>query len=601
METLARLIEWANENEGLLQALAMLGGIGALLLSFLRQRTAATERAEAREPVPSKLVVGPVPESERTRLIAVFGGFGGEAVTDEGLLVVGFGDADDAGRAALEAWQTLDRDSRRETAFLICERTAPVPELGEFPGEIRVSPAIQRALLDATDLHTARHGRGAVPFVLSAAGPAYLRRFGLPAMGAALVLVAAGWWFGWGSGETTLPHRPRADAASIAVLPFANLGEGGEHDFFADGVTEDIIGSLGRFSDLIVIAWSAVRHYRDAPVVAQDAGRALNVRYTVDGSIRRSPERVRVSVQLTEAKSGVLLWSNRFDRPLEDIFAVQDEVVLGIVGALATEVRNIERSRAQAKPTDSLSAYEYSLRGRQRLQELTRSSNLAARDMFERALELDPNFAAAHAALGWTYNYDAAYGWTTQIERALHIAEERASEALRLDPNVASAYTLLSQVHVYHDRLDLALDAIDRSIELNPSSAESHAHRSWVMIAAGHSEEAVISGEMARRFDPNSLPVVFGNLGWAYFLEGRHQEAVGVFERAVDLSADYAFAHIGLTATYAALERWEEARKAAAEVRRVNPFFDSELFAELFKDADDRELAVSALREAGLE
>ncbi|NNL86774.1 MAG: adenylate cyclase, partial [Myxococcales bacterium] len=211
---------------------------------------------------------------------------------------------------------------------------------------------------------------------------------------------------------------PLSDRPSIAVLPFANVGNKSEEDYFADGVTEDIIATLGRFSNLVVMAWNAVRPYKATPDVSLEVSRDLNVRYLVDGSIRRSPDRVRVSVQLTEAATGVLLWSDRFDRSIDDIFVVQDEIVQGIVGSLAAEVGALEDQRALAKPTDSLSAYDYFLRGRRHLRGLTRPANLAAREMFEKAIEIDPEFAAAYAGLGWTHNYDAAYGWHTEPDRA---------------------------------------------------------------------------------------------------------------------------------------------------------------------------------------
>ena len=391
------------------------------------------------------------------------------------------------------------------------------------------------------------------------------------------------------------------DAPAIAILPFANMSADPQQEYFVDGVTQDIIASLGRFTTLAVMSWNAVRSYKRADAQPQEVSRALNVRYLVDGSIRRLDERLRVTVQLTNAANGLLLWSERFDRPIDDVFTVQDEIVLGVVGALAVEVDSHEHQRTFEKPTESHTAYDYVLKGQRNLQELTRSANYAARNMFEKAIALDPQYAAAHAGLGWTYNYDAAYGWTVRPDHALQTAHEFARQAIQLDPNSASAYTLLSQIHVYKRRYELAVAAIDQAIRINPSAAESHAHRGWVMLASGQPDESIKSSETALRFDPSSPPLILGNLGWAYYFDERYEDAVALLERAQTKNADYAFAVVGLVVSYAEMGRVAGTERALTALRRVSTFFDIAAFSQLFQQSADQERIAAALRGAGLD
>ena len=185
----------------------------------------------------------------------------------------------------------------------------------------------------------------------------------------------------------------------MAVLPFKNLSGDPGHDFFSDGITEDVLAALGRFSNLLVISKSSSFPFKDSNLAPAEIGRLLNARYLLDGSIRRSGNRVRVGVQLIEATTGRLVWSETYNAEIEDIFAVQDTIAKSVVGAAAVELTRFERERALAKPTSNLAAYEYVLRGRRALSHETRETNDEAIDLFQRAIALDPNYADAYAAL----------------------------------------------------------------------------------------------------------------------------------------------------------------------------------------------------------
>jgi tetratricopeptide (TPR) repeat protein len=366
-------------------------------------------------------------------------------------------------------------------------------------------------------------------------------------------------------------------------------------------MTQDIIGALSRFSNLRMMSWDAVSQYEAATPPLDQVTRDLGVRYVVRGSVRRDPDRMRVAVRLTDAVGGVLLWSRRYDKDLDDLFAVQEEITQGVVGALAVQLTAIEQERAFAKPTDNLDAYDYVLRGRQHFARETRSQNLKARALFEKAIDLAPDYAEAFVALGWTYNHDAAYGWAERPERSLQRGFDLAQEAIRHDPSSSSAHTILSNVHVHRQRHDLGLVEIDRAIDLNPSEAEAHGWRGFILLALGRTAESIDDSETALRFNPNSPPSVSGNLGWAYFLEGRYDDAVATLESSLGQHPDVLFGHLALAASYAASDRPDDAARAAANARRLHPFFEARPFSELFRDADHRVRIVQALQSAGLE
>ena len=230
---------------------------------------------------------------------------------------------------------------------------------------------------------------------------------------------------------------------SVAVVPFKNLSADAGHDFFSDGITEDVIKALGRFSNLLVISKSASFRFKDSTASPADIGRLLDARYLLEGSIRRAGDRVRVSVELTEATTGRLVWSETYDAEVDDIFAVQDKIAKRVVGAAAVELTRFERERVLAKPTSNLAAYEYVLRGRDALLHDTRDSNDKAGELFQSAIDLDPNYADAYAALGGSYLEAVVSGWSEFRTEDLERAEALAEKALALDPattRVSSAW-----------------------------------------------------------------------------------------------------------------------------------------------------------------
>jgi class 3 adenylate cyclase/TolB-like protein/predicted negative regulator of RcsB-dependent stress response len=301
------------------------------------------------------------------------------------------------------------------------------------------------------------------------------------------------------------PHR-LAGRLSVAVLPFKNLSGDAGQDFFSAGITEDVITALGRFSNLLVVAKSASFQLKDRNLSPAEIGRLLDVRYLLVGSVRRAGDRLRVNVGLTDAATDRNVWSEAYDAEVKDIFDVQQDIARRVVGAAAVKLTRFERDRALAKPTESLAAYEYVLRGREHLSRANRDSNDEAQDMFQRAIDIDPSYAEAYAELGLTLCEAVASGWTEFIGDDLARAETLAQKALSLDSASTTAYRLLADVHLARRNFDLALGQIDRALEINPSNAESFVRRGEILVWAGRAAEALRWLEGALRLDNANAP-----------------------------------------------------------------------------------------------
>jgi adenylate cyclase len=281
-----------------------------------------------------------------------------------------------------------------------------------------------------------------------------------------------------------------------------------------------------------------------------------------------------MTAQLIDALSGRHLWSDRYDGELKDLFAVQDEIPRSVVAALAIKLIGLETERAFAKPTDNLEAYDYVLRGREYIAAGTDQANSEARSLFERAIRLDPAYASAYAALGWTWLMAAESGWTEFRADALQQAESLAAKAIGLDDGNAEAHGLLGSVYLDRGQYDLAINEQARAIALNPSDAASYAAQGAVLLFTGHPKEAIGPFETATRLNPSgSRNLLKAAAGWAYYIVQRYDDAVRVLERAARNFPDDYYIHAGLAAAYAKLGRTADASRAAAAVLKAWPFF----------------------------
>lgn len=434
----------------------------------------------------------------------------------------------------------------------------------------------------------------------------------MAAAAAVVLLVAAGSLAAWQAGLLSpAPSQPSvanlatparlAERTSVAVMPFKNLSPDPGQDFLADGITEDIINALGRFSNLLIAAKSASFQFKGRNVTPEEAGRALDVRYLVEGSVRHAGDKLRIAVELTDAAKGVHLWSDIYDTTKKDIFTVQDQISERIVGATAVKLTRLERERVLQKPPANLSAYEYLLRGRADLSNPTRQANEEARIAFRHAIELDPNFAPAYVALGWSYYEAAVSGWAEFRDDEINQAETLGNKALALDPVSSGAFQLLANLDVFRREYGRALARIDRALALNPSDAESFRVRGHILLWSGKPAEALSWIEGALRLDPAN-PVATNNLGIARYLVGDYADAAAVLERSLSRSSSRALqlnAHTIVAAAYAKLGKTEEADRERQQVLRLSPFFDPERFAEQYGTTDARDRILDGLREAG--
>lgn len=390
--------------------------------------------------------------------------------------------------------------------------------------------------------------------------------------------------------------RPKG-RVSIAVLPLAALDSTSE-DYFADGLTEDIINALARFSDVSVLSLRTVASYKGRSPAAGEIARELKVNYLAEGSVRRNADRLRITMRLADATSGQVIWTDQFDTHADQVFAVQDEITRKITGSLAVRITSSEQARISSRPVTSLETYELVLRGREMLTRLTRTATSNARTMFERALELDPNYAPAYVGLGRVDLISVHLGWTADPAGTLRRAESHARKAIGIDEFNPLALALLGRIHTRLGEYDRAVELLRRAVALNPSEPESNASFGDALLWNGDIGEALKALEVAAQLDPRLSSEHLFNLGAAYFLLGEHTRAAQILERSVSRQDGNAFIYALLAATYADAGRKEDASHAINELRRLNPVFDFERFGTLFRNPDHREKIAAALRSA---
>ncbi|MET4691052.1 adenylate/guanylate cyclase domain-containing protein [Sinorhizobium fredii] len=401
---------------------------------------------------------------------------------------------------------------------------------------------------------------------------------------------------------TSRPTTELPPKLSIAVLPFANMSGDAEQEYFADGISEDIITSLSKLPQLFVIARNSSFTFKGKNVHVQEVGRNLGVRYVLEGSVRKSGNRVRITAQLIDAPSGGHLWAERFDRDLTDIFAVQDDVTQQIVGALAINLTEGDRQRLAPEHTGNIEGYDYFLRGRELWHRLTKETNVAARDLLQRAIKLDPNFASAHAFLALTHVLDYLNGWSPSPPNSREQAEELATRAVALDDRDPRAHWALSIVELYSRRHDVAISEAQRAIVLNPNFAEGHVSLGEALNYSARADEALKHFDRAKVLNPYFPDVLLHFQALASFHLGRYEQAVGLLKERLTRNPVTDVSRALLAASYGHLGRFDEARAAWQEVLRVNPDYSLEYRRKVlpYKNPDDFELVVDGLRKAGL-
>jgi len=409
-----------------------------------------------------------------------------------------------------------------------------------------------------------------------------------------LALWLAGFWSDTKPEPTVHESKP-----AIAVLPFLHQGDDPSREYLADGLTQDLINSLGRFSALTVMSWNAVAAYKGEAVRPGEIARLLEVRYQVEGSVRYAEDRVRVSAQMVDSQ-GRVLWSSRFEESPAGVFALQDRITREIAGALAIRVTEFEQKRVSAKPTGSFDAYDYLLRARPLLQHPTRGGIVESRDLLRHAIELDPKYAAAHSALGETFHVAIAMGWAESPDEYWKRVESHASEALKYDGFDVRAHVLMARSYIAYTRYQEAEAQIDAAIAINPNDADALAGRGNVLMWLGKPETAIETLELALRIDPELNDFDRFALALAYYQKARYVDAIEQAELNLRRNPAARFNEPVLAASYAQLGRESEAARVSETIRRTDPMFDAARYGDKFLNPKDLEHLRDGLRRADL-
>jgi adenylate cyclase len=397
---------------------------------------------------------------------------------------------------------------------------------------------------------------------------------------------------------------PLPDKASIAVLPFVNMSGDPKDEYLSDGLTEQIITGLSRIDKMLVIARNSTFVYKGKPVKVQKVAEELGVRYVIEGSVQKSGDKVRITAQLIDALTGRHIWSEKYDRELKDIFALQDEITMKIVGGARVELTEGEQVRVWMKKgaSKNIQAFEKNMQGLVFMRRGTKQDNDTARRFFEEAIAIDANYVWPIVNLGLAHMWDARLGWSESPAKSLQTAYELAQKALAMDDSNDIAHSLLASIYTVKRQYDKALPEAQRAIALNPNGSEAYLFLGGIVGCSGRWDESVSYIQMSIRLDPLPTPSKYYMLGRSYFMLGQYDEAVIALRKALQVKPDYLLAHIYLVECYSSGGRDAEANVAAKEVLRINPKFAIESYAKTlpYKEKADVEREVAALRQAGL-
>ncbi len=412
------------------------------------------------------------------------------------------------------------------------------------------------------------------------------------------------------SREAAAKAPPLPDKPSVVVLGFENKGGDPDQAYFAEGVTENIITGLTRFRDLFVIGLKSSLLARDRTADVREIGRQLGVAHVVEGSIRRVDDHVRITVKLIDTATAQQVWAEQYDRELEEIFAVEDEITDVIVATLAGRIEDASRLRAARKPVRDMLAYDYLLRARQRMRRYAKPEELAARCCLNRALDLDPEYAAAYAALAYSSVHEYESTWCDVPQAAAGRAYELAQQAVALDETDSTAHRALAYAAVYCDLWEVASREIERAVALNPNDYANLCVKAWILLFGGEPEPALACLNVALRLNPFAPDNCYLSIGVAQYTARRYAQAAQTFGK---MSGWNTLRHAGLAACHGQLGQESEARAAAARhVEAVRTEFPGEPIDPMvrwiayidcvlhFRRSEDRAHFRDGLRKAGL-
>ena len=417
------------------------------------------------------------------------------------------------------------------------------------------------------------------------------------------------WQPGTATAEAPRPGAAKAEpsagaAAAIAVLPFTNMSGDPEQEYFSDGISEDIITDLSKIAGLTVIARNSSFIYKGRSVDIRDIGRELGVQSVLEGSIRRAGNRVRITAQLIDAANGSHLWADRYDRDLTDIFEVQDDVTRRIVEALKVTLSPAENARLTDTGTSNMEAYDSALRGREILLGKTKNRETfeQAKALFLKAIKLDPDFAQAHAGLGFAFMFDYQNRWSDDPDGSLKQAKHYAQLAIEKDPEQALPHVVAAVAAGFDRDLERAKAEVDIALALNPNLAMANNVFGTMRIYSGQPLEAIPAIERAMRLDPAGSGQFLHFLGMANLLAGKYETAAALLKQRVVLMPETDFSRAILASALGHLGEVEEARRVWGELEEINPkySFRDHFSRQPFKNPADIERVAEGLRKAGL-
>jgi adenylate cyclase len=398
------------------------------------------------------------------------------------------------------------------------------------------------------------------------------------------------------------PGLPLPDKPSIAVLPFDNISGDPEQEYFSDGISEEIITGLSKVPRLFVIARNSTFTYKGKPVMVQQVGQELGVRYVLEGSVRKAGDRVRITAQLIDAMTGKHLWAEKYDRDLKDIFALQDEITLKVIAALQVKLTEGEQAIIVAGRTDIFEAYAKFLQGVEYAKRFNREGNLLGRKMAKEAIALDPNYPRGYRLLATTHWMDARLGFSKAPKQDLAKAAELYKKVLALDSTDAPAHAFLGMVYTMMRQHEKGIAQGEEAVALNPNAADAQCMFGLILHFNGRHKEGIEAIKKAIRLNPFPPNWYWHCLGFAYCHAGMYEEAIAACKKALRFQPDNLPAHLRLAAAYSLLGRQEEARAEAMEVLRIEPGFSLIRFAKAqpYKNRADIDLFLNALGKAGL-
>lgn len=403
-----------------------------------------------------------------------------------------------------------------------------------------------------------------------------------------------------GSTETLpLPDKP-----SIAVLPFDNLSGDLEQEYFADGIAEDIITALSRFNWFFVIARNSSFSYKGISPDVRKVAHELGVQYVLEGSVRKAVNKVRITAQLIDALTGRHVWAERYDRELDDIFAVQDEITEAIAAAVAPSFVSAEARRVERKPPESFSAWDHVIRGNWYLWRLGKENIAEARQQFRKGIELDPSSVIAHSGLAEAYSMEMLFGWADSSEQAAGEAFRAATRAIELDDTDASAHCALAFVHLLGRQHDAAIESCERALSLNPNLAQAEAVRGGVYCWTGDYDATIQHMGRSERLSPRDPILNFFGIAraTAEFCASHYEKAAELAKKATETVPNSVIAWRMLASSLAHLGRDQDARAALNQLLRLAPDLTVDICRQTVpaKQSIHLEAYLDGLRKAGL-